>query len=126
MTDDKNNHQERTPSLRDRMRPAEFVGLAAVLAAFVGVIVLMSTREPILSLVFFGVAFIVTLVVLALFVLGMKPDAEEKRDLAEQNHELTEFPDAADADDTELGGTDADPTAARETTDGDAPGTPRD
>ncbi|WP_246846241.1 hypothetical protein [Humibacter ginsenosidimutans] len=90
MTDDKNPDQGRTPSMRDRMKPVEFVGISAVLALFVGLIVLMSTREPVLALIFFGVAFIVTLVVLALFVLGMKPDADEKRDLAEQNHELTD------------------------------------
>jgi len=76
------------------MRPAEFVGMAAVLALFVGLIVLMSTREPLLALVFFGVAFIVTLVVIALFVLGVKPGEEERQDLAEQNHEHPELPDA--------------------------------
>jgi hypothetical protein len=111
VTDDKNPHEGRTPSLRDRMRPAEFVGIAAVLALFVGLIVLMSTREPILSLVFFGIAFIVTLVVLALFVLGMKPDADEKRDLAEQNHELSELP--GDDSTPDAGGDDAAGSAPR-------------
>ncbi|WP_022901398.1 hypothetical protein [Humibacter albus] len=94
MSDDKKTPEGRTPSLRDRMRPAEFVGMSAVLALFVGLIVLLSTREPLLALVFFGVAFIVTLVVIALFVLGSKPDEDERQDLAEQNHEHPELPDA--------------------------------
>ena len=91
MTDNK-APEGRKPSFRDRMRPVEFLGIAGVLSIFVFLIVLMATREPILALIFFGVAFIVTLVVVALFVLGMKPDDEEQRDLAEQNHEHPELP----------------------------------
>ncbi|GAB3397813.1 hypothetical protein GCM10027568_33960 [Humibacter soli] len=92
MTDDNKAPEGRKPTLRDRMRPVEFLGIAGVLSVFVGLIVLMSTREPILALIFFGVAFIVTLVVLAIFALGFKPDDEERRDLAEQNHERPELP----------------------------------
>lgn len=104
MTDDKKASTGGKPSLRDRMRPAEFLGLAAVLALFVGVIVLMATREPVLALISFGVAFIVTLVVLALFALGFKPDDAERRDLAEQNHELPQLPSAdARLDDPDAG-----------------------
>lgn len=91
MTHD-NTPEDRRPSLRDRMKPAEFLGIAVVLALFAGLIVLMSTREPILALIFFGVAFIATLVVLAMFALGFKPDEEERRDLAEQNGEHPELP----------------------------------
>ena len=68
MTHD-NTPEDRRPSLRDRMKPAEFLGIAVVLALFAGLIVLMSTREPILALIFFGVAFIATLVVLVVGVL---------------------------------------------------------
>ena len=96
MTHD-NTPEDRRPSLRDRMKPAEFLGIAVVLALFAGLIVLMSTREPILALIFFGVAFIATLVVLAMFALGFKPDDEERRDLAEQNGEHPELPDGTDA-----------------------------
>lgn len=109
MTDQNKPSEGRTPSLRDRVKPVEFLGIAAVLGVFTGVIVLMSTREPILALVFFGVAFIVTLVVVAMFALGSKPDDEERRDLAEQNGEHPELP----------GGTDADPS-------GPAPHNPHD
>ncbi|MGN6126969.1 MAG: hypothetical protein ACTHON_10410 [Humibacter sp.] len=96
MTDDNKTPEGRKPTLRDRMRPVEFLGIAGVLSVFVGLIVLMSTREPILALIFFGVAFIVTLVVLAIFALGFKPDDEERRDLAEQNHERPELPGGTD------------------------------
>jgi hypothetical protein len=97
VTDQNKPAQGGKPSLRDRMRPAEFLGIAAILALFVGLIVLLATREPILALVFFGVAFIVTLVVLAMFALGFKPDDEERRDLAEQNGEHPQLP-GQDAD----------------------------
>ncbi|MGA0567681.1 hypothetical protein ACO2Q7_10130 [Rathayibacter sp. KR2-224] len=96
MTDDK-TPADRTPSLRDRMKPVEFLGIAAVLALFVGLIVLMATREPVLAIVFFGIAFIVTLVVLAMFALGFKPDDEERRDLAELNGEQPQLPDGTDS-----------------------------
>lgn len=102
MTDDNKTPDGRQPSLRDRMKPVEFIGIAAVLALFVGLIVLMATREPVLSLIFFGVAFIVTLIVLAMFALGFKPDDEERRDLAEQNHEHPELP----SGETDASGTD--------------------
>jgi hypothetical protein len=92
VTDQNRAPEGRKPSLRDRMKPAEFVGIAAVLSVFVGIIVLMATREPVLALIFFGVAFIVTLVVLAMFALGFKPNDDERRDLAEQNHEHPELP----------------------------------
>jgi hypothetical protein len=75
----------RIPSLREQLRPVELIGIAAVLSVFVGLVVLMATREPLLAVVFFGIAFIVVLVVLAMFVLGIKPDTAEQQDLAEQN-----------------------------------------
>lgn len=75
----------RTPSRRDQLRPVELIGIAAVLSVFVGLVVLMATREPVVAVIFFGIAFIIVLVVLAMFVLGYKPDAAEQQDLAEQN-----------------------------------------
>lgn len=97
MSEQNHTPDGRKPSLRDRMKPVEFIGLAAVLALFVGIIVLFSTREPVLSIIFFGIAFIVTLVALALFALGVKPNEDERQDLAEQNHEHPELPGGADA-----------------------------
>ena len=50
------------PTRRDRLRPVELVGISAVIAAFTGLIVLMSTRMAYESVVWAGVAFITSLV----------------------------------------------------------------
>ena len=73
------------PSRRDRTRPAELLGLSAILAVFVGLVVLMSTREVVLALIFAGIAFIVSLVVLAMLALAVRPDKDEKLDLLSQD-----------------------------------------
>ena len=74
-----------TPSRRDRLRPLELVGLAAVIAAFTGLIVLMSTRMAYESLVWAGVAFIGSLVIIAMTVLAIKPRREELTDIEEMD-----------------------------------------
>jgi uncharacterized membrane protein YczE len=76
-----------TPSRQDRLRPLEFILISAVVAVFIGLVVLLSTREPTLALVFFGVAFIVSLVVIAMLALAAKPNAAEKNDIDEQDSE---------------------------------------
>lgn len=73
------------PSRRDRTRPVELLGLSGVLGLFAGLVVFMSTRELVLALIFFGIAFIVSLVVLAMLSLAVQPTGEEKSDLAEQD-----------------------------------------
>ncbi|GAB3040733.1 hypothetical protein GCM10027052_22520 [Parafrigoribacterium mesophilum] len=73
------------PTMRDRMRPAELLGLSAVFGAFAGLVVLMTTRDIILALIFFGVAFILSVVIIAMLVLAMKPNPGEKIELAEQD-----------------------------------------
>ena len=68
----------RRPTLRERARPAEVLGLAAVLAAFVGVGVLMSTRNLLLAVEFFGAAFVVSVVICATLLLAIsKPEPPE-------------------------------------------------
>ena len=74
------------PSRKDRTKPVELLVLSGVMAVFTGLIVLMSTRDIVLSLIFLGIAFIVVLVVLAMLVLAVRPDGEELTDLDEQNH----------------------------------------
>lgn len=65
----------RRPTWRERARPAEVLGLAAVLAAFVGVGVLFSTRNLVLAVEFFGAAFVVSVVVCATLLLAIsKPE----------------------------------------------------
>ncbi|MDQ1597276.1 MAG: hypothetical protein QOI70_700 [Microbacteriaceae bacterium] len=75
------------PSRQDRLRPLEYIVMSAIVAVFVGLVVLMSTREPILATVFFGVAFIVSIVVIAMLALAVKPNSSEKTDIDEQNNE---------------------------------------
>ena len=73
------------PSRRDRTRPVELIGLSAIFAVFVGLVVLMSTREVVLALVFLGLAFIISLVGLAMLSLAVRPTGDEKLDLDEQD-----------------------------------------
>ncbi|MEX1080098.1 MAG: hypothetical protein WED09_13430 [Homoserinimonas sp.] len=73
------------PSRRDRFRPAELIGLSLVIATFGGLVTLMSTRDLVLTLIFFVIIFILTLVTIALLVMAMKPDDDEKKDLDGQN-----------------------------------------
>jgi heme O synthase-like polyprenyltransferase len=68
----------RRPTLRERARPAEVLGLAAVLSLFVGGGVLFSTRDLTLALVFFGVAFVVAVLVFATLLLAIsKPEPRD-------------------------------------------------
>ena len=75
------------PSRKDRTKPLELLVLSGILAVFAGLVVLMSTREIILALIFLGLAFIVSLVVLAMLALAVQPTGDEKIDLAEQDDE---------------------------------------
>lgn len=75
------------PSRRDRTRPAELLGISVVLAVFAGLVVLMSTRDLALSAIFFGVAFIVSLVVLAMLALAVAPTGDERLDLDQQDRD---------------------------------------
>jgi hypothetical protein len=58
------------PSLRDRMKPLELVGLAAVLGVFAGVIALVASRSIEVAAILAGIAFIVALLVLAMLALA--------------------------------------------------------
>lgn len=73
------------PSKKDRMRPAELLIMAGGMALFVGLVVLMATRQPILAVIFLGVAFIVVVMVLAMLTLTGKSTDEERKDIDEQN-----------------------------------------
>ena len=61
----------------ERLRPLELVGAAAGVALFVGVIVLVSTRDLSVALIFLGAAFIVALVLLAMLALATGPIGTE-------------------------------------------------
>jgi predicted lysophospholipase L1 biosynthesis ABC-type transport system permease subunit len=75
------------PSRKDRLRPLEFIVISAIVAVFIGLVVLLSTRQLELAVVFFGVSFIVSLVVIAMLSLAIKPNATEQLDLKSQDHE---------------------------------------
>ncbi|MHA3685257.1 ABC transporter ATP-binding protein [Leucobacter sp. HY1908] len=66
------------PSRRDRLKPLELVGFSGVLAVFAGLVVLLTTRDIVLALIFLGIAFIVVVMVVALVGLGGKPSAEDE------------------------------------------------
>ncbi len=71
---------------REVLRPFELVLLAALVGAFAGGVILISTRQFVLAVVGFGIAFIVTLVVVALFALTHKPDDAEILEIDERDH----------------------------------------
>ncbi len=75
------------PSRRDRTRPAELLILAAIMALFVGLVVLMSTRQWELALIFLGVTFIVALVGLAMLSLAARPTGDEQLDIDQQDRQ---------------------------------------
>lgn len=65
------------PSRRDRTRPAELIGLSAVLAGVLGGVVLIATRDLLLAIEFAGGGFIVALVVLAMLLLAATPNPDK-------------------------------------------------
>jgi hypothetical protein len=74
-----------TPSRRDRIRPAELLGMAGVFGLFTGVIVLVSTRQFNLAAIFLCLAFIVGVVVLAMLSLASKPNDAERTEISDEN-----------------------------------------
>jgi Flp pilus assembly protein TadB len=75
MTRTKREKRTDEPTRRDRIRPLELLGLAGAVGVFAGLVVGLATREWILAAIFFGVIFIVSLVVLAMLSLtGTGPD----------------------------------------------------
>lgn len=74
-----------TPSLRDRLRPLELLGLSAIIGVFTGLVILFTTREPWLAGVGAGVVFILAVMTIALLALSAKPNDDERLDLDEQD-----------------------------------------
>lgn len=65
------------PSKSDRLKPLELLVFSGVLALFAGGVVLFATRNWQLTLIFAGVGFIASVMVIALIGLGMKPNAQD-------------------------------------------------
>lgn len=74
-----------TPSIRERLRPLELLGISAVIGLFTGLVILLTTREWWLAGIGFGVAFILSVMMIALLALSAKPNAAERSDLEEQD-----------------------------------------
>ncbi|HEY8885708.1 MAG TPA: hypothetical protein VIO35_10385 [Chloroflexota bacterium] len=74
-----------SPTRRDRFRPVELLVFAAIVAVFVGLVVVFSTRNFELAAIFAGIGFIVSLVVLATLAITTRPDEEERRDIDDQD-----------------------------------------
>lgn len=64
------------PSRRDRLKPVEYVGFAGAVGIFSGLIVLLVTRDGLLPWIFGGVAFIISLVLIATLTLSMHPERD--------------------------------------------------
>lgn len=67
------------PSRRDRLRPLELIGFSLVLAIFAALVVLMVTRNWTLTGIAAGVAFIVSVMMVALVGLGKAPSEEDRK-----------------------------------------------
>ena len=65
------------PARRDRLRPIELLLASAGLGVFAGLVVFMGTREWVVAGIFFGVVFIVSLVVVAMLALAFTPPEEK-------------------------------------------------
>ena len=73
------------PSKRDRTRPAELLGLSGVIAVFVAIVVMISSRDLLLAVIALGATFILSLVILATLALTVDASPEERVDLDEQD-----------------------------------------
>lgn len=73
------------PSIRERLRPFELLGFSAVIGLFTGLVIVFTTREWWLAGIGFGVAFILSVMLIALLALSAKPNASELSDLDEQD-----------------------------------------
>ena len=64
------------------MAPMEFVAISGFLALFAGLIVLMVTRDLISAVIAAGLAFVFTIIAIAMLLLAMIPNAtpEGQRD----------------------------------------------
>lgn len=73
------------PSRRDRYRPVEFIGLSFGVGLVAALVVLMSSRDLKFALIILGIGFVASLVLMAMFVLAVKPNKEEINDIEEMS-----------------------------------------
>ena len=85
MSPRKKRDAEHAPTVAEVLRPAQLIGFAAILGVFVGLVVLFATRELWLAGIGLGAAFVVGLVVLAMFALTVRPKDDESAQGAERS-----------------------------------------
>ncbi len=75
------------PTWRQRLKPVELVGFAAVLGVFTGVVTLLAVRDLDDAVILAGIAFIVALLVLAMLALaaGAPADPADDRPVLDRN-----------------------------------------
>lgn len=66
------------PSRRDRLKPVEYVVFAGAVGVFSGLVVLLVTHDGLLPWIYGGVAFIITLVLIATLTLAMHPERDRQ------------------------------------------------
>ena len=76
-----------TPTRRERFRPLELLSLSTGVDVFVGVVVLIASREFAVGVIFALLAFIVSLVLFAMLAITSKPTGDEQVDLDEQDRD---------------------------------------
>ncbi|MBC9943500.1 ABC transporter ATP-binding protein [Leucobacter sp. cx-328] len=77
-SNDPKQSQSHEPLRKDRMRPVELLVFSGVLAIFAGLVVVFTTRDIRLALIFMLVAFIVSVMGVALLGLGGKRSQEDE------------------------------------------------
>ncbi|HEX6955490.1 MAG TPA: ABC transporter ATP-binding protein [Agromyces sp.] len=75
-----NRPGDHRPSRRDVLKPAEYVGGAAIAAIFTAIIVYFGTRDWNLTLISAGGVFIIVLMSLALLAMAVKPNPDDHGD----------------------------------------------
>lgn len=74
------------PTRSELLKPIELVSISAIMALFVGLTILLTTRNWALTGIAFGITFIVALITIAMLALGDKPNAAEKYDMEQQDN----------------------------------------
>ncbi|WP_298229150.1 hypothetical protein [Gryllotalpicola sp.] len=97
MSNDETDRPEKPmPTIAEVLRPVQLLAFAGILGVFVGVVVVIATRDWPLAGIGFGIAFIVGLVGLAMFALAVKPNADEQHQLDASAGHPADRPDAGD------------------------------
>lgn len=65
------------PTRRQKLRPIEYVMLSGVMSLFAGLVVLMVTRDLLVSVIASGLVFIVVIIGIAMLLLAVSPNSAQ-------------------------------------------------